>query len=121
MVAKNQQIIGCKWIFRVKNDRRHHAQLCAIGYTQLASVYFQENFAPVVNNVAFQIAIVMMLANGWDANIVDVETTFLYQDLDKEIYMKIPEGLGGYQDTEFDNVNFLVLIQAMYGLVQAAR
>ena len=118
-VAENRQIIDCKWIFRVKNDGRHRAQLCTISYTQV--VDFQDNFAPVVNNVAFCIAIVMMLANGWDANIVDVETAFLYGDLNKEIYMKVPEGLVENLNTEFKNDNCLVLVQAMYCLVQAAR
>ena len=112
-VAENRRIIGCKWIFRVKNDGRHHAQLCAISSTQVAGVDFQDNFDPVINDVAFRIAIVMMLANRRDANIIDVETAFLYGDLDEEIYMKILEGLAEYQDTEFNNDNCLVLIQVM--------
>ena len=71
--------------------------------------------------MAFCIAIVLMLANNWDADIVDIETAFLYGDLDKEIYMKVPEGLAKYLDTKYNNDDCLVLIQAMYGLVQAAR
>ena len=75
----------------------------------------------MVNNVAFHIAIVLMLANDWDADIVDIETAFLYGNLDKEIYMKVPEGLAKYLYTKDDYHNCLVLIQAMYSLVQAAR
>ena len=120
-VAENRRIIGCKWIFRVKNDGRHRARLCAIGYTQVAGVDFQDNFAPVVNDVAFRIAIVMMLANSWDADIVDIETAFLYGDLEEEIYMKVPEGLSEHLETEFGNDDCLMLVQSIYGLVQAAR
>ena len=35
--------------------------------------------------------------------------------------MKIPEGLDMFLDTEFQADNCLLLLQAMYGLVQATR
>ena len=74
-----------------------------------------------MNDVAFRIAIVMMLANGWDADIVDIETAFLYGDLEEEIYMKVPEGLSEHLETEFGNDDCLMLVQSIYGLVQATR
>ena len=74
-----------KWVFRVKNNKRHRAQLCAIGYTQVAGVDFQDNFVLVVNNVTFRIEIVLMIAYGWDADIVDIKTAFLYRNINKEI------------------------------------
>ena len=87
----------------------------------MAGVDYQDNFAPVVNDVAFRIAIIMMLVNGWDADIVDIETAFLYGDLEEEIYMKVPEGYADHLKTEFDDDTCLLLVQTMYGLVQAAR
>ena len=53
--------------------------------------------------------------------IVDVETAFLYGDLDEEIYMKFPKGLHLFTGEQYDVDDALVLVQAMYGLVQAAR
>ena len=87
----------------------------------MTGVEFQDNFAPVVNDVAFQITIIMMLANIWDADIVDIKTAFLYGDLDEEIYMKVPKGLAEHLGTEFDDNACLLLVQLMYGLVQEAR
>ena len=55
------------------------------------------------------------------AKIVDVETAFLYGDLEEEIYMKLPEGIGLFLEEKFDDDDALILVQAMYGLVQAAR
>ena len=83
-------------IFRIKNDGRHRARLCAIGYTQVAGIDFQDNFAPVINDVTFRLVMALMISNNWEADIVDVETAFLYGDLEEEIYMKIPQGLGSY-------------------------
>ena len=62
-----------------------------------------------------------MLTNGWEADIIDVETAFLYGNLEKEIFMKIPEGLDVFLDTKFQANDCFLLLQAMYGLVQAAR
>ena len=46
---------------------------------------------------------------------VDMETAFLYGELDEEIYMLRPEGLGNQPD------QCVKLEKSMYGLVQAAR
>ena len=62
-----------------------------------------------------------MLTNGWGEDIINVETTFLYGDLEEEIFMKIPEGLNKFLDTEFKADDCLLLLQAMYRLVQVAH
>ena len=120
-VPTNRRLINNKWVFRIKNDGRHRARLCAIGYTQVAGVDHQDNFAPVLNDVTFRIIMTLIIANQWDADIVDIETAFLYGELEEEIYMKIPEGLNEYTGKHYDDKECFVLNKAMYGLVQAAR
>ena len=120
-VPKDRRLIGNKWIFRVKNDGRHRAGLCAIGYSQIAGGDYQDNFAPVVNDVTFRLVMTLMLSNNWEADIVDVETVFLYGDLEEEIYMKIPEGLDRHLNKNFKNEDCFLLEKSIYGLVQAAR
>jgi hypothetical protein len=57
---------------------------------------------------------------------VDIETAFLYSDLDKAIYMRIPDGYVRYMK-EVHNKNIdptthvLLLKMAINGLVRAAR
>ena len=53
-----------------------------------------DSFAPVITNVAYRIVLVLMLINNYIGEIVDVETAFLYGELEEEIYMEIPDGLG---------------------------
>ena len=74
-----------------------------------------------MNDVAFWIVIILVMAYDWDVGIVDTKTAFLYRNLDKERFMKVPEGLAEHFDTVFDDNICLVLVQSMYCLVQAAR
>ena len=45
---------------------------------------------------------------------MDIETAFLYGVLDEEIYMKIPEGLENYMETNFGGDECLILDKAIY-------
>ena len=63
-----------------------------------------------------------MLIENVDAVVIDVETVFLYGWIEEEIYSKIPQGYKevlAKKDTQL--INSLLLKQALYGVVQAAR
>jgi len=102
-------------VFKIKRDGVFQARLVACGYSQIPGVDFTENYAPVMNDVTWHILLVAMIVWGMDAIIVDVETAFLHGELDEEIYMNLPEGMEG-EDNEC-----LLLLKALYGLVQGAR
>ena len=74
---------------------------------------FTENYSPVVNDITFRILILAMILFGLSAKIVDVETAFLYGELDEEIYMECPPGMKSKSD------EILILGQCIYGLVKA--
>jgi len=114
-IPKNRRCIKCKWVFKVKRDGVFRAQLVACGYSQVPGVDHTEKYAPVINDVAWRILLIAMLVWNLDAMIIDVESAFLYGDLDEEIYMDLPDGM-----TSFDD-ECLLLLKAIYGLVQAAR
>ena len=75
-VPKNRRLIGSKWVFKVKKDRTFRAQLCAIGYSQIAGIDYTDKFAPVVNDVTFRLIVVLMMMNEWVADAVDIVTAF---------------------------------------------
>ena len=81
-------------MFDVKRDGRFRARLVACGYTQIPGIDFQNSYAPTINNVTWRLLLILMITRRYDAKIVDVETAFLYGELDEEIYMLSPEGLG---------------------------
>ncbi len=118
-VSKERKLIGSKWVFKCKKNGTHHARLVALGYSQVPGVDYMDNFAPVVNDVTLRVIMMLYLLYKYDSKIIDVETAFLYGDLEEQIYMKIPEGLQEYTQVPEDAC--VELNKSIYGLVQAAR
>ena len=67
-----------------------------------------------------RIVLLMMLKNNWNMELIDIETAFLYGNLEEEILLKIP--LGYKQLVESNTpTDCLKLQKSLYGLVQASR
>ena len=62
--------------------------LVMCGYSHESGVYFSKNYSPV--DIIFWILILMVINFGYWAEIVVIETAFLYNDLEEEIYMECP-------------------------------
>ena len=120
-IPKNRRLIGSKWVFKKKGNGVYRARLCGLGYIQVPGLDYKENFSPVVLEVTFRLVLVLMLLNNWIGEIVDIETAFLYGDLEEEIYLKVPEGIETVTGEVYTNEDCMVLQKSMYGLVQAAR
>jgi hypothetical protein len=59
----------------------------------------------VINDVTFQILLVMMLTWNLKAKVVDIETAFLDGDLKETIYIEIPKGMeASIDECEQDNL-----------------
>ncbi len=75
-IPQDRRTIKCKWFFKIKRNGVFRARLVACGYSQIPGVDFNENFAPVVNDVSFRIMLIAKLIWDLQASIVDVETAF---------------------------------------------
>ena len=92
-IPKNRRLIGIKWVFKIKRDGIYRARLVALGYSQIRGVDYTDNFAPVAHDVSFRIALARMMVEKLDSLVMDVETAFLYGEIDEEIFMKSPVGM----------------------------
>ena len=108
-----------KWVYRVKQEEHasqpcYKAKLVVKGFIQNKGIDFDEIFSPVVKMSS--ICVVLGLAASLDLEIeqMDVKTTFLHGDLDKEIYMEQLEGfiIKGKEDYACK------LKKSLYGLKQ---
>ena len=118
----------------MKRDGKYRACLCALGYTQIGGEDFVDNFAPVIKDETFRMVLSLAMLNNWKKYVLDVETAFLYGNLQEQIYMTAPVGyedilqalqddgiLPANSDLNISEDEILQLIKTIYGLVQAAR
>ena len=119
-IPNNRRLIGNKWVLKIKRDGTYRARLVALGYSQIPGVDYTDNFAPVAHDVSFRIALARMMVEKLDSVVNDVETAFLYGDIEEEIFMKSPIGMEEI-DPGSSPEDCYQLKKGIYGLCQAAR
>ena len=119
-IPENRRLIGNKWVFKIKRDGTYRARLVALGNSQRPAVDYTDNFAPVAHDVSFTIALARMMVEKLDTLVMDVETAFLYGDIEEKIFMKSPVGMEEI-DPRSSPENCYQLKKGIYGLCQAAR
>ena len=81
-----------KWVFRIKtkldDKRRFKARLVVKGYSQWKGIDYTEIVSPVMKLTSIRILLSIVASENLHLEQMDVKTTFLHGDLDKEIYMQ---------------------------------
>lgn len=114
---KNTNIIGSKWVFRVKDQPtgpRFKSRVCAKGYAQTEGIDYKETFSPSLRYDSIRL-LLSQAQNGYEILQLDIKTAFLYGELEENIFMYPTEGL----TCEPNKV--CKLIKSLYGLKQAPR
>ncbi|UYV69497.1 hypothetical protein LAZ67_6003814 [Cordylochernes scorpioides] len=120
-LPKDKKIIGCKWTYKQKLNskgeiERYKARLVAKGFNQKFGRDYEETFAPIVKHSTIRAFLAASVYKGMQVIHLDVKTAFLHGDLDKELYMELPEGLHTKHTNEVCKLK-----KAIYGLKQAGR
>nr|GFA23579.1 putative ribonuclease H-like domain-containing protein [Tanacetum cinerariifolium] len=128
-VAKDQvdlplekRAIGTKWVFRNKKDERgivvmNKARLVAQGHTQEKGIDYEEVFAPVARIEAIRLFLAYASFMGFMVYQMDVESAFLYETIEEEVYVCQPLG---FEDPNHPDKVYKV-VEVLYGLHQAPR
>jgi hypothetical protein len=113
---KDCKIIRNRWVFDLKSNGHKKARLVAKGFSQIEGVDYDEIFLPVVRFEIVQMMIALAALKKWHIQGLDIKTTFLYGELDEELYMEQPEGF----KVKGQEGKVMHLKRAIYGLKQAA-
>ncbi|CAL1678819.1 unnamed protein product [Lasius platythorax] len=121
-MPKGATILGTKWVYKQKIDdeRKPKARLVIQGCKQTEGVNYEETFALVAlisrySSIRYLIALTVQ-KDFYIAHL-DVETAYLYSELEEDIYISSPKlpGKNKYSG------KILKLRKAVYGLKQSGR
>jgi hypothetical protein len=121
-IPKDKNVIGTKRVFRNKLDEdgkvvRNKAILVCKGYAQVEGIDFEETFAPVAILEASRTFLAFPCFRNFKIYQMDVESSFLNQNMEEEVYIEQPEG---FQLS--DNEDYICrLKKELYGIKQAPR
>ena len=62
----------------------YQTNLVSCGFSQVPGVNFSKNYSPVADNVTFHILLLMVIHFGFLTKIVNVDTAFLYGDIQEK-------------------------------------
>lgn len=121
-LAPRTKIIKARWVHKRKNEPdgsfRYKSRLVAKGFADSNFYDESEIFAPVSRLV--DVRLVLSLANKLNLYLtqLDVKTAFLYGELEKVVYMDIPEGVVELTDVpgRIRETHVCELVKSLYGL-----
>ena len=119
-LPEGDNIVGCKWVFRVKHDGNgkvncFKGRLVAQGFSQRHGVDYEEIFSPVVHLSSIRTLLAFAAKKKLHVHQMDVVSAFLNGELEEEIYMKQPPG---YVQSGKENL-VCKLRKSIYGLKQS--
>jgi hypothetical protein len=98
-------------------EKWYKARLVVKGFAQKKCIDFDEIFSPVVKMTSIRTILSLVVVEYLHLEQLDVKTTFLHGDLEKEIYMHQPQG---YEVKGKDNL-VCRLKKSLYGLKKYLR
>ena len=120
--------VGYKWVFvRKRNEKnevvRYKARLVAQGFSQRPGIDYEETYSPVVDAITLRYLVSLSAYHKLHMHLMDVVIAYLYGSLDRDIYMKVPEGLKiSKPSNEYSQGLYSVKLQrSLYGLKQSGR
>ena len=117
---KGVRLIKSKYVYRVKKDWtgkvvKRKSRLVVQGFSQREGIDYDETFAPVAKVTTFRLMLALAKVLELEIHQLDVDSAFLYADLDEDVYVKPPPGMDVKQGY------CLKLLKSLYGLKQAPR
>ncbi|KAJ8868067.1 hypothetical protein PR048_031876 [Dryococelus australis] len=112
---KKSEVVSSRWVFKIKDDNRHKARLVARGCEQKAGLDCSETFSSVVSLNTLRSLIAYTKKENMSLKQFDIKTTFLYGNLEQDVFMLVPEGF------EDEQGSVVKLKKSRYDLKQAPR
>jgi hypothetical protein len=113
--------IRFKWVFIWKRNEnnevvRYKARLVAQGFMHRPDIDFSETYSPVMNGITFRYLISVATQKCLPLQLMDVVTAYLYESLDSDVYMNVPDRISVPSANVGHNMYCVKLNKSLYGL-----
>lgn len=120
-----RKLISTRWVLRRKfNSKmqlaRRKARLVARGFEQSEGIDYFETFASVMRYCTFRVLAAHCAANDLEMDHVDIDTAFLNEDLEEDVYTHLPRFITDIFPELKGKRAYLKLRKSLYGLKQAS-
>ena len=115
-------VLPNKWVHKIKYDSsnqpvKYKSCLVVKGYALIHGYDFFDTWAPTIRITAIYIVLAIVATLDLELHQLDVDTAFLYGDVDADVYMEQPEG---YVDNTHPDYVWR-LNKSLYGLKQSPK
>ena len=119
-IPPGRKILTGRWVWVYKRDGTRKSRWVVRGFEQVEGIDYQETFAAVARAESYRILLAIATLLDWDIEQVDIDTAFLYGDIDSEVYVEVPSG--PFTDDVPDGKTMVChLLKSLYGLKQAPK
>jgi hypothetical protein len=119
-LSSDAKVIDPTWAMKKKSNRTLCGRINVWGFKQVKGEHSDalSISAPVTNGMTIKLVLMLIVASGGIAHVVDIKREFLHGKFDngEKIYIKIPLR---YEEF-YDNNTVLLLKKCLYGLKQVA-
>ena len=91
-IPADANIIGTKWVFAEKDNKKKEARLVALSCQQVTGEDFIETYSLTVQADSLRLTIAFASKFNWDLKQLDIKAAYLNADFGEKIYTKIPYG-----------------------------
>ncbi|GBM88941.1 Retrovirus-related Pol polyprotein from transposon TNT 1-94 [Araneus ventricosus] len=115
------KLVKSKWVYSLKpsdnGETKYKARLVAAGFNQIKNKDYLEPYSPVVNIESFRLLIALASKLNLMVRFFDVQTAYLYSDIEETVYMLPPSGF----ERLVGDGKVCKLKRSIYGLPQSGR
>ncbi|CAB1120117.1 unnamed protein product [Ectocarpus sp. CCAP 1310/34] len=118
-VPLGHNVIGSKWVFKVKPENTHKARLVAKGWNQVPGRDCGGTFAPVCRLQSIRMVFAIAAEKDLDVIQLDVKTAFLYADIEENVFVEMAPG---YEAKNMEELQLVMKLEkSLDGLAQSPQ
>lgn len=119
-IPPGQKAISSRWVYKIKADDSFKGRVVVQAWGQVSGRDCGGTFAPVCRIQSIRMVLATAAEKGWTVWQLDVQTAFLYADVEEDVWVKMVPGYEA-KDEATGAPLVMKLLKSLYGLKQSPK